>query len=222
MSRAPKYRIGCDILSIALRQSFREQLPLIHMRALRLHIEGGPVSGRFLWNACATEVRCNPGSRTAHLRLILPSRTDELRQSHWWSVQLVGDGRQSFCCPRCAGASPVLYWLRPDSLSCDHCCPLPKAISEMPSDASRLQQRIEAGCLWPVAEHLKAGGKRALSAMLAMEMAGLSPPRLAISRTNGAWFDRHRHAYWVRGGIAPLRTAHDSTLYAEGRLWIRR
>jgi len=201
---------------------YREQLPLVHIRALRLHMQDSPVAGRFLWNAHATEVRSVPSRRIAHLRLIPPSRTDKMRQSHWLSVQLVRSASQSFVCPRCAGASPVLYWLSMGSLACDHCCSLPRAISEMPQGVSQLHRRLEAGCLWPVAEHLRAGGQRALVAMLAMEMAGLSPPRLVPARCNGRWFQRNREAYWVKG-IAPLRWISDSPLlYAAGRLWVCR
>ena len=209
-------------------KTYREQLPFVHIAGLRLKMQPTRISGQYLCKTYSVEIRCIPKHKTAYLRLNCSKENDSGCKFSWRSVQLVrhravSRTKQLFSCPFCAGASPILYFVDRYKLRCRHCCTLPHVISAIPTSTAQLRDRLRAGSWGLVAEHLRSGGRKALAAMLAMEMAGISPPRLVPHRCKGSWWRDNPQAFWVPTVTAPLYRRSDSVLlYADGHLWVRR
>ena len=185
------------------------------------------IAVQYLCKPRTIDIRCIPKRKTAYLRLNCPKTPKTSGQYSWHCIQLVRHRavsrmRQFFSCPHCSGSTPVLYFLDRLRIRCRHCCPLPRAITSLPSSTAQLRRSLEAGSFGLVAEHFRAGGRKALSAMLALEMAGLSPPRLVPHRCEGSWYRDNPDLFLMPGVTAPLRRLTDRPLlYAAGHLWVR-
>jgi hypothetical protein len=90
----------------------------------------------------------------------------------------------------------------------------------VPSAAAALRRDIRRGTYGQVAEHLKAGGRPALAGMIAMEMEGLTPPRLTPERMLHSDFKGSKRRFWRKRPKVWLRSTA-TLIYAEGRLWTR-
>jgi len=207
---------------------YREQLPFVHIAGLNWHAEWRNYAGDFLCKRACIQIRCRPNHKIAYMRLN-PTASEPHRvlgcQYPWIPVLLVRHRkasirRQVFECPYCVGWSPILYWVDGRNVRCRHCCPLPHVVTSLPAGTHLLRQQARDGYYGQVAEYLMAGGRRALAGMVALELAGLSPPRLVPERVTARdvradkrWFWRKRPKVWLRSSRR--------LIYAEGRLWAR-
>ena len=206
----------------------RDELPFVHIVALNWTFRRARLAGDFMCRTACIQIRADTSHRTAYMRLNhelnnidpLPSR-----QRPWICVQLVVHRKRSlnkqiFVCPRCATMSTVLYWMSGSDVRCRHCCPLPDAMDAVPSAAAALRRDIRRGTYGQVAEHLKAGGRAALAGMIAMEMEGLTPPRLTPERMLHSDFKGSKRRFWRKRPKVWLRSTA-TLIYAEGELWTR-
>lgn len=207
---------------------YREQLPFVHMAGLNYHMQWHKYIGEFMCKGTCVQVRCFPGHKIAYMRLN-PDKSKpfsaRLCQNPWVPILLVRHRKaaikkQVFECPYCVGWSPILYWMSPSKVRCRHCCPLPHAIQTIPIGVPSMRKQLSEGRYGQVAEHLMAGGQSALAGMIAMELEGMTAPRLATQHVTGRDVKQNKALFWRRRPKVWLRSSR-RLLYAEGRLWVR-